>query len=114
MAMRNAGCSAMNFADCGRDSFLRNTTNPFAAAPCSWNTFFARLMPMILIFSMDAVSFSLCFQHHNLATARRHQMEYGSHSGAHQVDRTCPGHMAIFEGHAEEEAAFFANCQGDG
>ena len=45
--------------NCGRDSFLRNRTAPAAAAPCSWNTFFARSTPMMLTSFMDALSFLL-------------------------------------------------------
>ena len=45
--------------NCGRDSFLRNRTVPSAAAPCSWNTFFARSTPMMLTSFMDALSFLL-------------------------------------------------------
>jgi DNA invertase Pin-like site-specific DNA recombinase len=33
IATRHGGWSAMNRANCGRDSFLRNTTDPSAAAP---------------------------------------------------------------------------------
>jgi len=49
----------MNRANCGRDSFLRNTTDPSADAPCNWNTFFARSTPMMLISFVDALSFLL-------------------------------------------------------
>jgi hypothetical protein len=48
------GCSDMNRWNCGRDSFLRKTTAPSAAALCSWNTFFVRSTPMMAT-SFDAV-----------------------------------------------------------
>ena len=57
----------MNRANCSRDSFLRNTTDPSAAAPCNWNTFFARSTPMMVTSPMDALSFSLCFDTASLA-----------------------------------------------
>lgn len=57
----------MNRANCSRDSFLRKTTAPSAAAPCSWNTFFARSTPMMLTSSMDALSFSSCFDTTSMA-----------------------------------------------
>jgi hypothetical protein len=43
--------------NCGRDSFFRKTTAPSAAAPCSWNTFFARSTPMMVTSFMGALSF---------------------------------------------------------
>jgi hypothetical protein len=36
------------------DNFRRNTTDPSAAAPCAWNTFFPKSNPMMLISAMDA------------------------------------------------------------
>ena len=50
----------MNRANCGHDSFVRKTTDPPAAAPCSWNTFFARSTQAMVASSMDALSLSLC------------------------------------------------------
>ena len=44
----------MDRPNCRRDNFLRNRTDPSAAVPCSWNTFFARSTPMMLISFMDA------------------------------------------------------------
>ena len=38
-------------------SVLRNTTDPSAAAPCTWNQFFARSNPIMPTLSMDAPSF---------------------------------------------------------
>jgi hypothetical protein len=67
MAIRLIGCGAMNRPNGSRDSFLRNTTDPSAAAPCSWNKFFARSTPMMLTYSMDALSFNLCFDTTSLA-----------------------------------------------
>lgn len=47
---------------------LRRHEPPSTAAPCSWNTFFARLMPMMVTSSMDAVSRPvLCFDITSLA-----------------------------------------------
>ena len=70
----------MNRANCSRDSFLRNTTDPSAAAPCSWNTFFARSTPTMLTSFMDALSFSLCFDTTSLA----HRDAVGE-SGIHPI-----------------------------
>ncbi len=43
----------MNNWNCARESFLRNTTEPSAAAPCNWNTDFAKCTPITDTFSMD-------------------------------------------------------------
>ena len=40
-----------------RVSVLRNTTDPSAAAQCSWKLFFAKSIPIMLILAMDAPSF---------------------------------------------------------
>ena len=45
-----------NAASRGRDNFLRNTTEPSAAAPCSWTLRFAKSIPTMLTFSMVALS----------------------------------------------------------
>lgn len=44
----------MNRWNCCRDSFLRKTTDPSAAAPCIWITFFAKSTPMMVTSFMDA------------------------------------------------------------
>lgn len=33
---------------------LRNTTLPCSSTPCTWNTFFAKSMPTVVIFMEDA------------------------------------------------------------
>ena len=58
IATMQVGWLARNGRSCARETFLRNTTVPSAAAPCSWNTRFARSMPMMLTSFMDALSFS--------------------------------------------------------
>jgi hypothetical protein len=57
----------MNRSKSGRVSFFRNTTDPSAVAPCSWNTFFARSTPMMVTFNMDVLSFDLSFNNASLA-----------------------------------------------
>ncbi len=41
------GSAAMNRANCARGSFLRKITRPSDAAPCNWNTCFAKSTPTI-------------------------------------------------------------------
>jgi len=45
----------MNLRNCIRDSFLRNFTSPVIEAPCTWKTFFARSIPIIVSVVIFAV-----------------------------------------------------------
>ena len=64
---RDRRCSAMKRWNCGRDSFLRNTTKPSAVAPCNCITFFAKSTPRMPTSPMDALFVSLCFETTSLA-----------------------------------------------
>jgi hypothetical protein len=44
--------------NCERVTFLRNTTEASAAAPCPWNTFFVKSTPIMRTPVTDALS---CF-----------------------------------------------------
>ena len=57
MATGQFGCDARKSKTLCRTSFLRNTTDPSAAAPCNWNQIFARSIPIMLTFSVDVRSF---------------------------------------------------------
>src|SRR5262249_9431576 len=54
MATTARGCPARKLSSCARDTFLHNIGRPSAVAPCSWKARFAKSIPMILAFSMDA------------------------------------------------------------
>ncbi|WP_428845913.1 helix-turn-helix domain-containing protein [Agrobacterium cucumeris] len=41
--------------NCSRDSFLRNFSSPVIEAPCTWKTFFARSIPIIVPIVIFAV-----------------------------------------------------------
>ena len=62
-----------NAASRGRDNFLRNTTEPSAAAPCSWTLRFAKSIPTMLTFCMVALSLydSLSCYHSGTLRCRR-------------------------------------------
>jgi hypothetical protein len=54
-------------------SFLRNTTDPVAAAPCSWNKFLARSTPMMPTSRMKGPPLQLVFRHRKPGTSRCRQ-----------------------------------------
>src|SRR5580700_3363621 len=61
------GSWAKNFSTAPRRSWRRNTTLPEASAPRTWNTFFAKSKPIMLILSMDG-SLVWSNRHHQSGT----------------------------------------------
>src|ERR1017187_2063047 len=45
---------AKNTPTCARRSCLRSTAFPRSSIPCTWNTFFAKSIPTVVIFMLDA------------------------------------------------------------
>src|SRR3954454_24714138 len=78
MATMQRGCSAKKPRTFSRESFLRNPTPPSARAPCAWKDRFARSRPIMLTFSMDALSVRGMQKHHHLGT--RDAVRRGIHS----------------------------------
>src|SRR3974390_2614959 len=68
MATTQRGCSAKKATTFARESFFRKATPPSARAPCAWKDRFARSRPMMLAFSMDALSVRGMRKHHHLGT----------------------------------------------
>src|ERR1051325_11255103 len=79
MATTQRGCSAKKPRTFSRESFLRNPTPPSARAPCAWKDRFARSRPIMLTFSMDALSVRGMRKHHHLGTSRCRQEGHPLH-----------------------------------
>lgn len=73
MATTQLGCWAKNTSSCPRESFLRNTTDPSARAPCNWKTHFARSMPMMVTSDRDVLSVCDGFNTHHIGILRCRQ-----------------------------------------
>src|SRR3954469_13426642 len=79
MATMQRGCSAKKPRTFSRESFLRNPTPPSARAPCAWKDRLARSRPIMLTFSMDALSVRGLRNHHHLGTSRCRQEGHPLH-----------------------------------
>src|ERR1700741_3019942 len=56
IATMAGGCLARKPSNCARHTFLRNNGRPSFDAACTWKTRFAKSIPIIVAFSMDAFS----------------------------------------------------------
>ena len=96
MPIRHGGRFAKNAAIWSRRSCLRSTALATLIDPCTWNTFFARSMPTVVIFMVDApFRFKWLHQHFHFGTS----MPFTG-GGVHPIaseDRVI-GLVAIFRG----------------
>src|ERR1022692_4596778 len=59
---------AKNTPTCARRSGLRSTAFPRSSIPCTWNTFFAKSIPTVVIFMLDATIHLSGHQHFHFGT----------------------------------------------
>src|SRR5262245_17803652 len=96
MPTRHGGSLAKNANTSLRLSLRATTTLPSASTPWTWNTFFARSSPMVVIVVMDGSSLVIRHQRSLYGTSMPSEAPSTSSRTASNLDRRRPAELVCF------------------